>query len=318
MDVWTVIVTHDGGEWIGRCLESVQRSTYSTHIVVVDNGSSDNTVEIVRDQAPDARIIETGCNIGFGVGNNLGISEAIRHGAQYVVLLNQDARLHCDAVRVLVECANENANLGIVSPIHLDYAGERVDPAGREYLASAEGDILSDLFLRRLKSLYIVPFMPAAAWLVRVEALAQVGGFDPLFFMYGEDSDVCIRMRNCGWMIGVATNAIAYHHRRGDASEDRSPARSLSILLLEVKQSNHVFIVALLLVSMDAIFRIALGAYRLSGRQASSWAMALVGLAGRLHRVMKSRRDARSGRAFLYLDSGPRSSAIGGHSVRSI
>ena len=90
--VAAVIVTFNGAAWIERCLSSLFEGSLAPRVYVVDNDSSDDSAAIVAAKFPQAVLIRSARNLGFGVGNNLGIARALADGAQYVLLLNQDAR----------------------------------------------------------------------------------------------------------------------------------------------------------------------------------------------------------------------------------
>jgi GT2 family glycosyltransferase len=129
------------------------------------------------------------------VANNIGIQAALAAGADYILLLNQDAYLNQDTVRILVRCAQANSQYGILSPLHLNGDGTAIDPMFVGYIAQGAPRYYSDLYLRQCKFVYDISFANAAAWLITRECLLTVGGFDPLFHMYFEDVDYCHRAR---------------------------------------------------------------------------------------------------------------------------
>lgn len=93
MKVVVVIVTYNGTEWIEECLHSLRNSTLECTIIVVDNNSSDHTLDIIRDQFPAIKTIPQDTNLGFGRANNIGISYALKQRTEYVFLLNQDTKV---------------------------------------------------------------------------------------------------------------------------------------------------------------------------------------------------------------------------------
>ena len=208
--VYAVIVSWNGASWIQGALESLQQSRYPVRSLVVDNASSDETVETITSCYPDVELLEMGSNIGFGRANNKGMSYALSKGADYVLLLNQDAKVEPSMIGQLVDIMEKHPTFGIVSPLHLDYDGKRIDSGFLSYLNNNVG-LVSDTYFGRLKELYEIPFMPAAIWLLSRGLLQQVGGFDPLFFMYGEDYDLCNGARFHGFKIGLVPTALGYH-----------------------------------------------------------------------------------------------------------
>lgn len=89
--VYVIIATYNGKKWINSCFSSIYNSTVPLNTIVVDNGSTDGTQNIIREQFPKVNIIQSKTNIGFGQANNLGIKKAYDSGADYIFLLNQDA-----------------------------------------------------------------------------------------------------------------------------------------------------------------------------------------------------------------------------------
>jgi GT2 family glycosyltransferase len=208
--VHAVVVSWNGARWIRGALESLQESNYPVRMVVVDNASTDGTVDIIAQSYPAVELLRMPDNLGFGRANNQGMSYVLSKGADYVLLLNQDAKVEPSMIGKLVDIMEKHPAFGIVSPLHLDYDGERIDSGFLSYMNNNVG-LVSDAYFGRLKELYEIPFMPAAIWLLSRGLLQQVGGFDPLFFMYGEDYDLCNRARFHGFKIGLAPTVLGYH-----------------------------------------------------------------------------------------------------------
>jgi GT2 family glycosyltransferase len=205
--VWAILVTHEGSGWIRQCLKSLLLNGV-TNIVVLDNASTDDTVEIITNDYPEAILVRNATNLGFGRANNLGIQIALDKAATHVLLVNQDIVFQDDAVKLLLSAMQEDPSLGLLSAFQLSYEGSSIDGAFRNYMPPS---FIDDLYFGRRKALYETDFMPAASVLIRREALLSIGGFDPLFFLYGEDDDLCLRLRNAGWKIGVVPAALVQH-----------------------------------------------------------------------------------------------------------
>ena len=204
-----IIVTYNSLKWIDKCLQSC--GDYP--VIVVDNNSSDNTVEFIKEEYPNVHLIEQDKNLGFGQANNIGISYALNHGADFVFLLNQDAYLVDSCLKKLIEIHQKNIQFGILSPIHLNGDGTHLDHNFSNYVARNR-DFYSDHVLNKsLKNIYEVPFVNAAGWLISRKCLETVGGFDPMFFHYGEDDNYCHRVKYHGFKIGVVPNLFIKHDR---------------------------------------------------------------------------------------------------------
>lgn len=214
MKVFVVIVTFNGAFWIRGALQSLRDSTHGCVAIVVDNASSDGTAALVRDEFPEAVLLENSANLGFGVGNNLGIQHALQHGGEAVFLLNQDAYVTPQAIALMVEFLQAQPGFAIVSPLHCSPDLGRVDPQTQSgYLQRYAADYLSDACLGKVQGHYPIRGINAAAWMLRADVFRQVGGFDPLFFMYGEDDDLIDRFNHHGLRMALLPAARIVHLR---------------------------------------------------------------------------------------------------------
>lgn len=212
MSIFIIIVTFNAEGWIENCLESVIHSTLKSNIVIVDNFSSDDTVSILKNKFSEIHLIANDKNEGFGVANNIGISHALKNGADYIALLNQDAKLNSDTLEKLYQFAEQYSEYGILSPMFYSYDGDKLDLYLLKYVFSSDLNVASDIFFNRTRDVYDINLAPAAMWFMRREAVEEVGGFDPLFFMYGEDTDLWARFIARGWKAGFFPKTFVYHH----------------------------------------------------------------------------------------------------------
>lgn len=206
-----VIVTFNALPYIQECLDSCKGS----NIVVVDNASTDKTVTYIQTNFPHVQLFPQKQNLGFGQANNLGIRFALNNGADYVFLLNQDAYLEEGCLETLLEAHRQNPNYGILSPIHLNGEGNKLDKNFSHYVSyNNNEDFYSDFILKKpLQDIYEVSFVNAAGWLLSKDILQTVGGFDPIFFHYGEDDNYCQRALYHDFKIGVVPTAFLRHDR---------------------------------------------------------------------------------------------------------
>lgn len=198
-------------KWLPRCLENCK----DNYVIIVDNGSTDGTVPYIKENFPQITLLIQNANLGFGQANNLGIKRALMEGVDYVFLLNQDAYLFPDCLQNLILVQKKNLDFGILSPVHLNGEGNRLDRNFSIYMSYRNNkDFYSDFVLNKpLKLIYEVPFVNAAGWLLSRSILETVGGFDPLFFHYGEDENYCQRAKYHGFKIGVVPKAFMNHDR---------------------------------------------------------------------------------------------------------
>ena len=211
-------MTHEGAGLIDNCLRSVFAENPDIRVVVVDNASEDGSGELAA-RYENVEVIRLKRNKGFGVGCNIGITQAIGNGAEAVLLLNQDALLRDHAIATLTGVVARQPDIGILSPLHFTEDDTIIDPLFSKWLTEGNEQLLPDLLAGTKQDLYEVPFVNAACWLITKKCLDKIGGFDPLFFMYGEDEDFCRRARLHGLKVGIATTCRINHAR---TKKDRS------------------------------------------------------------------------------------------------
>ncbi|MBK9419593.1 MAG: glycosyltransferase family 2 protein [Flavobacteriales bacterium] len=215
MLVKAIVVTYNGVQWIDRCLDSLRGQGVPVKTIVVDNGSTDGTVEAIRSRFPEVELHVTGENLGFGKANNIGMRMALDQGADHAFLLNQDAWLVPDALGKLVAAAAAEKQYGILSPIQLNGTGSALDLVFSHYIGPRfQPKLFSDMALGLAGDhVYPIKFVNAAAWLVTRACLLKVGGFSPSFFHYGEDDNYVHRLHYHGLQIGVVADSQIYHDR---------------------------------------------------------------------------------------------------------
>lgn len=205
-----VILNWNGWADTIECLGALRTCKYpDLTIIVVDNGSTDDSIVRIKSAYPDVLLLESGSNLGFSGGNNIGIRHALGHGADYVWLLNNDARPAPDALYALVAKALSDSDIGAVASIcyYSDepskvqaWAGSRVNlwigygrlctqPHGDDWFHSLNG----------------------TSMLVRRGAIEDVGLLDEGFFLYWEDTEFCLRLRRNGWRIAAAPDSRVLH-----------------------------------------------------------------------------------------------------------
>lgn len=206
-----IIVTYNAMTWIDRCLKSCENHP----VIVVDNASIDATVAHIQTTYHHVTLLSQMKNLGFGQANNVGIRYALDHGAMHVFLLNQDAYLVDDVLNQLIAFQRANPKYGILSPIHITSDRAQLDKNFMNYMLQEQtGQFYSDFVLgNKIANVYEVPFVNAAAWLLSRECIETVGGFDPLFFHYGEDDNLCQRIIYHNYKIGVLPAVYVIHDR---------------------------------------------------------------------------------------------------------
>lgn len=212
MLVYSIVITYNGAQWIKTCLHSLLESTISTVIIVIDNGSTDETVNIVSNDFKDIELIACTENLGFGQANNIGIKRAIDAKADYILLLNQDAWVEETTLEKLINTHQLNPIFGILSPIHFSKSYQQIDFNFFQYISN-DLQLFADIFKNENKDVYECEFVNAAIWLISKDCLNTVGLFDTLFFHYGEDRNYAQRTLHHQFKIGICPNAFAVHDR---------------------------------------------------------------------------------------------------------
>ncbi|WP_083257142.1 glycosyltransferase family 2 protein [Arcticibacter eurypsychrophilus] len=215
-NIFVIIVTYNGAKWVEKCFDSLKTSIVPLQIIVVDNQSTDNSIDLIRSGYPDVKIIQSQVNLGFGKANNIGISEALNQGADYVFLLNQDAWIMPETVATLVTVQEKHPEYFVLSPVHLDGTGKKLDFGFSIYISPYHCEnMVSDLILRNEppQEVYTTTFVNAAFWLISRHAIEQIGLFDPIFPHYGEDDDYMHRVIYHGGKTGICPAAFGCHDR---------------------------------------------------------------------------------------------------------
>lgn len=199
-------------QWLPKCLASIPNQ-YS--VIAVDNNSTDNTVGYIERNFPKIKLFKENKNLGFGQANNKGISYALQQGADYVYLLNQDAYLEGNTIDTLLQVHQRNTSYGIISPFHYKESYTGLDDNFLMYLVryKTHANYIFDANERQIKEIYEIPFVNAAGWLLPKQTLEIVGGFDPMFFHYGEDRNYCQRVLFHKLKIGIVPSAKMIHDR---------------------------------------------------------------------------------------------------------
>jgi len=207
--VYIIIVTYNGSKWLRECLAAALASDMPVQLVIIDNGSTDETLDIIKEYPLNKiHVIQTGNNLGFGKANNIGIKYALEQNAAYIALVNQDLYIERNTISSCLKYAECHPEYGILSPIHMNGDGTEMDKNfAYNYQRAIEHG------LNKSNEIQDMTFVMAAFWFIPVTAIQKVGMFDDIFVHYGEDNDLCNRVRFHNWKIGVLTQLQVYHDR---------------------------------------------------------------------------------------------------------
>jgi N-acetylglucosaminyl-diphospho-decaprenol L-rhamnosyltransferase len=220
--VAAIVVNYNAAPHLGACVRSI-RANGVDDVVVIDNGSVDDSCEVVL--AAGARWVPMPDNVGYGRGANRGAATPEGQAAAYLLVCNPDIQVSDGAVAALVASLSAEPDLGVVGP-RLSNPDGSLYPSARTFpnLVDALGHGLLGLvaprnrFTRRYRMLdwdhgrpARVDWVSGACFLARREAWDAIGGFDPVYFMYMEDVDLCWRLGRAGWGVGYQPGAEVVH-----------------------------------------------------------------------------------------------------------
>ena len=235
--VLVIIVTYNAHDWIHQCLNSIDMERYDAF--VVDNASSDDTLQILQTEYPEAIVRAMDKNLGFGQANNVGLRYALDNGYDYVFLLNQDAWLLPDTIEKLIIAQKQHPEYWVLSPLQMNTAQGGVEKQFGVYCKKNKIQLNLDVPQQ-------VDFVNAALWLIPIECIKIVGGFNPIYPHYGEDVDFVQRIQYRHRNAGVVANVFAYHERvMGEDSQEKMQYRTKLSLMGILLDINHPFVVAL-------------------------------------------------------------------------
>jgi len=223
--VVVVVLTWNGLADVTTCLESFACVEYPNYkVLVVDNGSEDTTVAVIRERYPWVTLIENGTNLGYVGGNNVGMRYALQHGAEYVFILNNDTKMTPDVISQLVQIMQSDRRIAIAGAKNLLMA----DPTQTwaKYGVLNWGPMLSALVGRYAPdtpedSPKDVDWVIGNGCMMSREALERVGLFDETFFQVHEDIDWSVRAREAGYRVLYVDTAAILHKGAGSALAER-------------------------------------------------------------------------------------------------
>jgi GT2 family glycosyltransferase len=215
-----IVLNWNGWRDTLECLRALKACAYPhLSIIVVDNGSTDDSVARIKAAHPGLLVLEAGRNLGFAGGNNIGIRYAIIHGADYVWLLNNDAKPAPDALTALLEKAATDPKIGAIASVCY-YADS---PARVEAWAGAHVNLWigygrnstvprADTWFHSLNG---------TSMLVARATLEDAGLLDEGFFLYWEDTEFCLRLRKQGWRLAAAPASRILHRVNGSTGGNK-------------------------------------------------------------------------------------------------
>lgn len=243
-DLSIVILSYNTKALTRECLMSLSASrlgAYTMEVIVCDNGSTDRSAAMIKQEFPNVIVIENGKNLGFAAGNNPGIKRA---RGRFVLLLNSDTEVPKNTLRTMIRFMDDNPAAGaatskvVLQDGSLDWACHRGLPT--PWVAFTYISKLEKLFPRTrlfgeyhqgykdLSTTHEVDCITGAFFLVRREVIKNVGLLDEDYFMYGEDIDWCYRIRTSGWGIMYNPTVSVLHKKKQSGRLNRDMKRKVT------------------------------------------------------------------------------------------
>src|SRR3989344_2595255 len=217
-----IIVNWNGKNYLQKCLSSLNKITYyPTEIIVVDQNSSDGSQRLVKRKYPKIKLIENKENTGYVGGNNLGVSEA---KGKYILILNNDIEVEKNFLEPLVRAFEKESKLGVAQPkaVNLREKG-KLDGGGSFFTMTGflyHKGYMDKASKPEYNKRYPVYSVKGAYMMTRSELWNKLGGLDPDFFIYFEESDYCGRVWLSGHTVEYIPESIVYHWGGGDTERD--------------------------------------------------------------------------------------------------
>lgn len=243
------IVTYNSADEIDILMESLQvcSSFDEMTIYVIDNASQDNTVKLIRNKYPWARLIESRENLGFGKGHNLVIKNI---QSKYHIIINPDISLPNDAIEKAIEYLENNLDVAVMTPYVLNVDGtQQYLPKKNPAMKYMIGGMLESKFVwaQELRDEYTlknqvilepidVEFCTGAFMCTRTEALHKVGGFDERYFLHFEDADLTRELRKVGRSVYNPDIKVIHKWHRDNKKINKSFWVALKSMIIYMKK----------------------------------------------------------------------------------
>lgn len=227
--IYIILVNYNGYKDTKECIESLEKINYENYkIIIVDNASKDNSLELLNRNHCSHIILDSRINLGFSGGNNIGIEYALKNGAEFVLLVNNDTIVNEDILSNMIKTFEKDSNTGIVGGKILLYenkemishAGGYIDMFKFTTVHYGMGAAYNDEQYNYERE---VGFVSGCLMLIKREVFEKVGLLPEEYFMYYEDTDFCLRVIDSGYKIFYNPRAEIFHKVSMSSGGEDSP-----------------------------------------------------------------------------------------------
>jgi GT2 family glycosyltransferase len=200
-----------------ECIESITASCgIFPYIILVDNGSTDDTSSVILSHYGSlVKVIRSNINLGVSKGYNLGIKHALELGSDYIIITNNDVIFDPCMMLNLINFANRDSKIGIVSPLILNYYNPKkiwmIGARWRKFPPTLKMIAYNETLNNNYKKPMELHYVPSCCYLITRNAISDAGLYDEGYFIYFDDWDYSVRIRQAGYTIWLCPNAIALH-----------------------------------------------------------------------------------------------------------
>lgn len=208
-----IIVNWNNADVILDCLRSIRVAGFISSVVIVDNASSDSSIEQIKKEYPKIHIIQNNENLGYTGGNNRGIKYLLDSGTKYIFILNPDTEIEKDTIEKLIEVLQKDKKTGIAGPKIFDHEGKIWSCGGIIDKKRFSGGLigLGEKDRGQYNKVRDVDYVPGTAIMVKREVFGEIGLFDENYFAYYEDVELCRRAKQNKFKIIFVPNAVICH-----------------------------------------------------------------------------------------------------------
>mgnify|MGYP000323579069 CR=1 FL=1 len=255
--VYVLILNYHSVEDTLQCIDTLRQVNYPrVRVLVIDNASPENEGTILMQKLSKDEFLQLPNNIGYAGGNNVGFQVAMKEGADYILVLNPDVRLRPDSLSCYIQELETDSTIGALNSIQVLDDGYTIDDKFRRGIFDNHNFPVPDLKTENSQQ-WEVRTLYGAALMLPVDTIKKVGGFDPLYFAYGEEEDFCRRIKYHGLRLVVTGRAPVRHLRtkenEGAVDDFRLFLRLKGAYLFKLKDPTRAFRQSLKIVARDIL-----------------------------------------------------------------